>query len=332
MQPVLELASVIKAFPHHTAVDGVSLRVHRGEFFALVGPSGCGKTTLLRLISGLEQPTSGRVLLNSADVTATPAYRRDVSTVFQNYALFPHLNVFDNVAFGLRRKGATEVESRVRKALELVRLTGKERRKPSELSGGERQRTALARSIVLEPSVLLLDEPLSALDPQLRKQVRLELKSLQRQLGISFVFVTHDQEEALSLSDTIAVMNAGRIEQTGPPEDLYHRPGSPFVAGFLGAVNWIEDAAVRPEATRIAAQRPGPSLPAVAAQVIGLEFLGDRLQVHLKLHAGGQALARVEASERYQNGQEVYVWWNPSDELPIGTSRFERAPVAPADL
>src|ERR1700722_3726653 len=208
MTPILQLRNVSKRFPTHTAVNDVSLEILPGEFFSLLGPSGCGKTTTLRMIAGFESPTSGEVWLNGVRIDELPPYRRNVNTVFQSYALFPHLDVRGNVEFGLRRKGESEIASRVAKVLEQVQLAGKESRMPSELSGGERQRVALARSLVLAPDVLLLDEPLSALDPQLRKQVRAELKDLQRRSGVAFLFVTHDQEEALSMSDWIAVMNA----------------------------------------------------------------------------------------------------------------------------
>jgi len=238
----VELQCVTKRFGDVTAVEAVSLSVPHGEFLTLLGPSGCGKTTLLRMIAGFESPNAGRVLLGDQDVTDLPPYRRDVTTVFQHYALFPHMNVFDNVAFGLERRriAAVEIKRRVAEALEMVRLTGLDKRQPSELSGGQQQRVALARAIVLEPRVLLLDEPLAALDLKLRKQMQLELKSLQRRLGISFIYVTHDQEEALTMSDRIVVMNAGRVEQIGRAEEIYERPATEFVAGFIGVSNIIE--------------------------------------------------------------------------------------------
>src|SRR6266567_784215 len=226
MDVILELREVSKVFTSHHAVRDVSLAIPRGTFFSLLGPSGCGKTTTLRLIAGFEQPTSGDVLLNGEIVNHRKPYERNVSTVFQNYALFPHLTARANVEFGLKRHRATDIDRRVREALELVGLTGKESRSPAQLSGGERQRVALARSLVLQPDVLLLDEPLAALDPRLRKQMRLELKALQQRAGITFLLVTHDQEEALSMSDQVAVMNEGRIEQVGSPEDIYLRPSS----------------------------------------------------------------------------------------------------------
>jgi spermidine/putrescine transport system ATP-binding protein len=223
------------------AVDHIDLEVHDGEFFSLLGPSGCGKTTTLRLIGGFEQPTSGTIELAGHDVTWLPAYQRNVNTVFQNYALFPHLNVFENVAFGLRRRkvAQAEIKTRVTEMLNLVELPGYERRKPSQLSGGQAQRVALARALVNRPAVLLLDEPLGALDLKLRKQMQVELKRIQQGVGITFIYVTHDQEEAMTMSDRIAVMNRGRYEQLGDPEALYERPQTRFVAGFLGVSNLL---------------------------------------------------------------------------------------------
>src|SRR5258707_3348843 len=244
--PVLALREVSKDFATHRAVADVSLDIPRGSFSASLGPSGCGKTTTLRMIAGSEQPAAGEILLNGESICHLPPYRRNVNTVFQNYALFPHLTVRGNVEFGLRGQPANDLATQVAKVIEQVRLTGKESRKPSELSGGERQRVALARSLVLTPDVLLLDEPLSALDPQLRKQVRAELKDLQRRVGVTFLFVTHDQEEALSLSDRIAIMNAGAIEQIGTPQELYWQPRTRFAASFLGAMNWARGVGIRP--------------------------------------------------------------------------------------
>ena len=223
------------------AVDHIDLDVNEGEFFSLLGPSGCGKTTTLRMIGGFEQPTEGTIELKGEDVTWLPAYKRNVNTVFQNYALFPHLTIFENVAFGLRRKKVSdaEVKKRVTEMLELVELPGYERRKPGQISGGQAQRVALARALVNRPAVLLLDEPLGALDLKLRKQMQVELKRIQQEVGITFVYVTHDQEEAMTMSDRIAVMNRGRYEQLGDPEVLYERPKTRFVAGFLGVSNLL---------------------------------------------------------------------------------------------
>jgi len=230
------------------AVDAVAMEITSGEFFSLLGPSGCGKTTTLRLIAGFEQPTSGRVLLDGRDMAKTPPSKRPVNTVFQSYALFPHLRVFDNVAFGLRRAHVPrdEVRRRVGEALELVQLSDLAARKPGQLSGGQQQRVALARALVLRPAVLLLDEPLGALDAKLRRQLQVELKQLQTHVGITFVYVTHDQEEALTMSDRIAVINHGRVEQAASPRDLYEEPANAFVADFLGISNLMDASAVGP--------------------------------------------------------------------------------------
>jgi spermidine/putrescine transport system ATP-binding protein len=235
----VEVVELVKQFSELTAVDGINLQMPAGEFFSMLGPSGCGKTTTLRMIAGFERPTSGRILLDGHDMALTPPHKRNVNTVFQNYALFPHLNVFDNIAFGLRRekRPKAEVRRRVAEALELVQLTGLEKRKPAQMSGGQQQRVALARALVLQPAVLLLDEPLGALDAKLRKALQIELKALQQQVGITFIYVTHDQEEALTMSDRIAVMSDGRIEQVGPPQDVYEEPTTTFVADFLGVSN-----------------------------------------------------------------------------------------------
>jgi spermidine/putrescine transport system ATP-binding protein len=235
----VEIQDVTKSFGDVKAVDGVSLEIRRGEFFALLGPSGCGKTTLLRLIAGFEEPGTGTIRIHSDDVTRVPPHRRPVNMVFQHYALFPHLTVAENVAFGLRYKPLPRAthQERIASVLSLVRLTGLEKRRPDQLSGGQRQRVALARALILEPEVLLLDEPLAALDPNLRKEVQVELKQLQRTLGITFVFVTHDRGEALAMSDRIAVMNHGKVEQVGSPAGVFESPETEFVARFLGATN-----------------------------------------------------------------------------------------------
>jgi spermidine/putrescine transport system ATP-binding protein len=241
-QPDVRLDRVTKRFHDFTAVDQLSLEIDRGEFFSLLGPSGCGKTTTLRMIGGFEEATAGTIFLGDADVTGLPPFKRDVNTVFQNYALFPHLTVFENVAFGLRRRRTpdADVRSQVAQMLDLVELPGYEARKPGQLSGGQQQRIALARALINHPKVLLLDEPLGALDLKLRKQMQIELKRIQTEVGITFVYVTHDQEEAMTMSDRIAVMRAGHIEQLGPPEELYERPTTAFVAGFLGVSNLLE--------------------------------------------------------------------------------------------
>jgi spermidine/putrescine transport system ATP-binding protein len=252
---MIELRSITKRFGDAVAVDNVDLSIAAGEFLTLLGPSGCGKTTILRMISGFEAPTSGAVLLEGRDVTCEPPYRRDVNQVFQSYALFGHLNVERNIEFGLKMKRLPRAERRrrVAEAIELVDLAGLETRRPSQLSGGQKQRVALARAIVNHPRVLLLDEPLAALDAKLRRSMQIELKHLQRQLGMTFVFVTHDQEEALTMSDRIAVMNAGRIEQLGTGADVYHRPASAFVADFIGQTNLLDAAAISPTQVRTTA-------------------------------------------------------------------------------
>jgi spermidine/putrescine transport system ATP-binding protein len=239
--PAVRLVGVTKRFGDIAAVENIDLEVQDGEFFSLLGPSGCGKTTTLRMIGGFEQPTEGRIELAGQDVTWLPAYKRNVNTVFQSYALFPHMSIAENVAFGLRRKRVSgkEVDKRVAEALALVELSGFEKRKPSQLSGGQAQRVALARALINRPAVLLLDEPLGALDLKLRKQMQVELKRIQQEVGITFIYVTHDQEEAMTMSDRIAVMNKGRYEQLGDPETLYERPRTRFVAGFLGVSNLL---------------------------------------------------------------------------------------------
>jgi spermidine/putrescine transport system ATP-binding protein len=241
----VRLVDVVKRFGDHNAVDHIDLEVQDGEFFSLLGPSGCGKTTTLRMIGGFEQPTSGLIELQGQDVTWLPPYQRHVNTVFQNYALFPHLTIYDNVAFGLRRQGVrdSEVKTRVKDMLTLVELPGFERRKPTQISGGQAQRVALARALINKPAVLLLDEPLGALDLKLRKQMQVELKRIQQEVGITFIYVTHDQEEAMTMSDRIAVMNKGKYEQLGDPASLYERPTTRFVAGFLGISNLLPGAA-----------------------------------------------------------------------------------------
>ena len=238
----VRLERVTKTFGDAVAVDDLSVDIAEGEFFSMLGPSGCGKTTTLRMIGGFEEPSRGTVYLGGRDVTDQPPYKRDVNTVFQSYALFPHLNVFENVAFGLRRKKVAkgEVTSRVNDALRLVEMTGFETRKPGQMSGGQQQRVALARALVNHPKVLLLDEPLGALDLKLRKQMQLELKRIQQEVGITFIYVTHDQEEAMTMSNRLAVMRAGRAEQVGPPEEVYENPQTQFVAAFLGASNLLE--------------------------------------------------------------------------------------------
>jgi spermidine/putrescine transport system ATP-binding protein len=315
---ILEVRQLVKEFPGQRALDGISLSVPQGSFFSLLGPSGCGKTTTLRLIAGFELPTSGDILLNGDIVNDRKAYERRVSTVFQNYALFPHLTARANIEFGLKRQGQTNFASRVEDVLKLVGLASKENRKPAQLSGGERQRVALARSLVLEPEVLLLDEPLAALDPKLRKQMRVELKAIQRRAGITFLLVTHDQEEALSMSDQLAVMNEGRIEQVGSPEEVYFHPRTKFVAGFLGAVNWIGGVGVRPEATRIARVPENHGARSSPARVTNSVFLGDCFQVLVRLDSGEDAVAQINRGyATFVPGEAVHICWSAADEILV---------------
>jgi spermidine/putrescine transport system ATP-binding protein len=240
VQGDLVLSHVTKRFGDFLAVDDLSLTIPKGSFFALLGPSGCGKTTTLRMIAGLEEPTSGKISIGDTEITHTKPYDRPVNTVFQSYALFPHLTIFENVAFGLRRRGLKDVDDAVEKVLNLVELSHLKNRKPSQLSGGQQQRIALARAVVNRPALLLLDEPLGALDLKLRRQMQIELKWIQTEVGITFIHVTHDQEEAMTMADTVAVMNNGKIEQMGSPADLYENPKTVFVANFLGQSNFIE--------------------------------------------------------------------------------------------
>jgi spermidine/putrescine transport system ATP-binding protein len=250
----VRLVDVTKRFDDVVAVDDLSLEVESGSFFALLGPSGCGKTTTLRMIGGFEQPTEGRIYLGDRDVSGLPAYKRDVNTVFQSYALFPHLSVFENVAFGLRRRSirGDTLRGQVEEMLRIIGLGGMGKRKPRQLSGGQQQRVALARALVNKPQVLLLDEPLGALDLKLRKQMQLELKAIQHDVGITFIHVTHDQEEAMTMADQIAVMNQGRIEQLGTPTELYETPATAYVAGFLGVSNLIEGTVSGTDTVRLA--------------------------------------------------------------------------------
>ncbi len=246
----VKLVDLVKRFGDFMAVAGLNLDMPSGEFFSLLGPSGCGKTTTLRMIAGFEKPSEGQILLDGVDMAQTPPHKRNVNTVFQSYALFPHLSVEENVAFGLRYKSATknETKERVGDALELVALTGFGKRRPNQLSGGQQQRVALARALILNPAVLLLDEPLGALDAKLRKRLQIELKALQEEVGITFIYVTHDQEEALTMSDRIAVMSQGRVEQVGQPKEIYENPATAYVADFLGVSNLMDAEAAGPAA------------------------------------------------------------------------------------
>ncbi len=309
----VHLEGVRKVFGETEAVAGIDLEISDGEFFSMLGPSGSGKTTTLRMIAGFEQPTSGRILLHGRDVTGVPPFDRDVNTVFQDYALFPHMNVADNVGYGLmvRRVERAERERRVTDALRMVRLTSFGHRKPSQLSGGQRQRVALARALVNRPRVLLLDEPLGALDLKLREEMQIELKAIQKQVGITFIYVTHDQEEALTMSDRLAVFNEGRIEQVGTPADVYERPTTPFVAGFVGTSNLLRgDAAravigsdgtftVRPEKIRLA--DPGSPVAddelSAMGEIRDVIYLGSDTRYIVALEAGGELVVTQQNLE-----------------------------------
>jgi ABC-type Fe3+/spermidine/putrescine transport system ATPase subunit len=318
----VELRSVTKRFDDVVAVDAVELTVYKGEFLSLLGPSGCGKTTTLRLVAGFEQPDEGVVLIGGEDVTALPPYKRDVNTVFQSYALFPHMSVLDNVAYGLKHRGFARAErvARARESLELVRLPQLASRKPKQLSGGQQQRVALARALVMEPKVLLLDEPLGALDLKVRKQLQVELKRIQERVGITFVYVTHDQEEALAMSDRVAVMNEGRIEQLGRPREIYDAPATRFVADFIGETNFIEvdgaTIAVRPEEIRVA--RPSRELPArgaLSGEIVTTMVIGPAVQWVVRTETGQELLVRRQRSElngdveSIEEGDRVIVTW-----------------------
>jgi ABC-type Fe3+/spermidine/putrescine transport system ATPase subunit len=316
------LRGLTKRFDDVVAVDSVDLHVDAGEFVSLLGPSGCGKTTTLRLIAGFERPDEGAVLIGGDDVGKLPPYRRDVNTVFQSYALFPHLKVLDNVAYGLKQRGFDKQErrDRARAMLELVRLPDVEARKPTQLSGGQQQRVALARALVMEPKVLLLDEPLGALDLKVRRQLQIELKRIQETVGVTFVYVTHDQEEALAMSDRVAVMNAGRIEQLGTPREIYDNPASAFVADFIGETNFIDrdgvTIAVRPERVQL---RRGPNGAAngngMSGEVITTMVIGPAVQCLVRGDDGQEVLVRQQRGEGdhplegVEAGERVYVQW-----------------------
>ena len=317
MTIAVSFTAVSRHFGSVKAVDRVDLEIGEGEFFAMLGPSGSGKTTCLRLIAGFEQPTAGHIEIFGETVEGVPPYRRNVNTVFQDYALFPHLTIVDNVAYGLMVRGIAKAERyrMAEEALALVELPGFGNRRPSQLSGGQRQRVALARALVNKPKVLLLDEPLGALDLKLREQMQEEIKSLQKALGITFVFVTHDQGEALSMADRIAVFNQGRIMQVGSPEEIYRQPSSRFVADFVGASNVLPPdftgagrwASLRPEAIRFTKSGGRP------ARVVSHSFLGG--QTRVALDAGGQRLHMLlpSADSRPDDGSDVQIAWSDGD-------------------
>ena len=322
------LDGVTKRYDATVAVDAIELEVHRGEFVSLLGPSGCGKTTTLRLIAGFEQPDGGRIRIGNEDVEGKPPYRRDVNTVFQSYALFPHLRVLDNVAYGLRHRGLAkpEREQRAREMLEVVRLEDVERRRPSELSGGQQQRVALARALVMNPKVLLLDEPLGALDLSVRKQLQIELKRIQSEVGVTFIYVTHDQDEALAMSDRVAVMNEGRIEQVGTPGEIYDYPASEFVASFIGDTNLIRRdgklIAVRAERMQVARGRAGEGTW-LDGEVIATMVVGAAVQLVVRTADGQNLLIRQQRAgghaeaESLREGERIVVGWTDDAALVL---------------
>jgi spermidine/putrescine transport system ATP-binding protein len=320
----VELRGVTKRFDEVTAVDRLDLGVRHGEFLSLLGPSGCGKTTTLRLIAGFERPDEGEVRIGDTDVAHLPPYKRDVNTVFQSYALFPHLSVLDNVSYGLKQVGISKGvrRARARELLKLVHLEQVEARKPRQLSGGQQQRVALARALAKGPTVLLLDEPLGALDLKLRKEMQVFLKRLHREIGLTFVYVTHDQEEALAMSDRVAVMNQGRIDQLATPREIYDSPATRFVADFIGETNFIKghgpDVAVRPERIRVA--RGGDGL---AGEVVAAMIIGPTIQCLVKTDNGQEVLVRHQRSgangesEALREGERVFLTWDEEAALSL---------------
>jgi spermidine/putrescine transport system ATP-binding protein len=349
----VEFRSVTKRFGDLTAVDGVSFRVRKGEFLSLLGPSGCGKTTSLRMIAGFEQPDEGEIMIGGVDAVGTPPYRRDVNTVFQQYSLFPHMSILDNVAYGLkqRRVSRQDRHAQAREALELVQLTGREKHRPSMLSGGQQQRVALARALVNHPRVLLLDEPLGALDLKLRKEMQIELTRIQNQVGVTFIYVTHDQGEALSMSDRIAVMSHGVIQQLDAPSEIYDRPLTPFVADFIGEMNFLQgnvtEAAdgtfildtgagvvvrgegsatvgqaarvgIRPARLRIASSTPDEKINTANGVVVTKMYLGDEVQVIADLDVGTRAIIREQRAgtdvshDAIRPGDPITIRWDQS--------------------
>jgi spermidine/putrescine transport system ATP-binding protein len=363
----VELRAVTKRFGQLKAVDAVSLKVRKGEFLSLLGPSGCGKTTSLRLVAGFEQPDEGEILIGGTDAVGTPPYRRDVNTVFQQYALFPHMSVLDNVSYGLKQRkvGKADRYARAREALELVQMTGREAQKPTTLSGGQQQRIALARALVMRPRVLLLDEPLGALDLKLRKEMQIELKRIQEQVGITFIYVTHDQGEALSMSDRVAVMANGVIEQIDEPRVIYDRPLTPFVADFIGDMNFLTGEVVeaadggfaldagagvvvrgrgqaakgtrmrvgiRPERMVAVAGPPAGTANSAGAVVITKMYLGDQIQIVAELPGVGSIVVREQrvsadpALDSIHPGDRIALSWDESSPLLLG----ETAPASTA--
>lgn len=340
--PAVRFENVTRSFGDVNAVNGLTLDILDGEFFTLLGPSGSGKTTSLRLIAGFDRPTSGRILLHGQDVSNLPPYERDINTVFQDYALFPHMTVEDNIAYGLmiKKVAKTERQKRVKDILELVQLTGYGSRRPAQLSGGQRQRVALARALINHPRVLLLDEPLGALDLKLRQQMQIELKALQQRVGITFIYVTHDQEEALTMSDRLAVFNLGNVEQVGTPADVYEHPETPFVAGFVGVSNLVsgelansiigtlETFSIRPE--KIHLGPPDCVVPAGSESVDGsvreVVYLGLYTRYLVDLDGAGelvvvvQNLATTSSEALAQRGRRVRLYWKPEHAIRINSN------------
>jgi spermidine/putrescine transport system ATP-binding protein len=361
--PAIELDGVVKEYLSQgetvQAVKGVTMTITEGEFFSLLGPSGCGKTTTMRMIAGFEDPTRGKVRLHGQDVTNVPPNKRDVNMVFQSYALFPHMNVWENVAFGLRRKKVNdaEIKRRVGEMLEIVDLTGREKRRPREMSGGQQQRVALARALVNNPRALLLDEPLGALDLKLRQAMQIELKRIQREVGITFVYVTHDQSEALTMSDRIAVMNDGLVDQLASPREIYERPATAFVAGFIGTSNLLsgtvdritsgfavlklggEDRVlvageshrpgdpiaitVRPEKIRISTEEPTGDLSVVRGTVFEVVYLGLYNSYAVSLADGAEVTVfqqnALDSTSTAERGDAVWLSWQPQHSYAIGS-------------
>ena len=362
----VELVGITKRFGTVTAVDAIDIQVRPGEFLSLLGPSGCGKTTTLRMLAGFEEPDEGQIRISGNAVRGVPPHKRDVNTVFQNYALFPHMTAAENVAYGLRQKRVdrAEIGRRVGEALEMVKMSRLSGRKPREMSGGQQQRVALARALVNRPSLLLLDEPLGALDRKLREEMQIELKLLQSQVGITFIFVTHDQDEALSMSDRIAVMLDGRIEQLADPDTVYDHPTSAFVAGFIGKQNFFEGtsrdagstvegdgwsfrsslepigaadgrgalAAVRPEAVRVSDERPSDGRNAISGELASISHLGDVIQFVVLTSGGREVIARLPrpGAPRLEVGGPVWCSWEVGHTHVFGAEQAEIVLADPA--
>ena len=329
MNELIRLERITKKFGDHVIIPSLDLTIHDGEFLTLLGPSGCGKTTLLRMIAGLETPTTGKVILDGQDITKLPPYKRNVNMVFQNYALFPHMTVAENIRFGLKMKKVPteETEDRINQVLYLTQLEELRNRYPSQMSGGQQQRVAIARALVNNPKVLLLDEPLGALDYQLRKKLQLELKNLQRGLGLTFIFVTHDQEEALTMSDRIVIMNEGVIQQDGDPNGIYHHPHNTFVARFIGESNFFEvdgnTFALRPEKLNLCPEEeenPTHPAPRFFGTVVDIVFYGTLDNVFIRLDNTNQTVIAYQYFDdvhRWQSDDRVGIWWYDRDGVKV---------------